>query len=113
MLVTLLQATVAAGASDLHLTVGRPATARRDGVLVPFEGVSLITPEESERIVRSLLTLEQQGAEHFFGEPALELADLSADDWLVVDVRTRTEHDAGAIRSAANPANRCAVSEDP
>ena len=60
MLITLLQATVAAGASDLHLTVGRPATARRDGVLVPFEGVSLVTPEESERIVRSLLTLEQQ-----------------------------------------------------
>jgi twitching motility protein PilT len=60
MLVTLLQATVSAGASDLHLTVGRPATARRDGVLVPFEGVDLMTPEESERIVRSLLTLEQQ-----------------------------------------------------
>ncbi len=59
-LVTLLQATVAAGASDLHLTVGRPATARRDGVLVPFEGVSILLPEETERIVRSLLTLEQQ-----------------------------------------------------
>jgi len=60
MLVTLLQATVAAGASDLHLTVGRPATARRDGVLVPFEGVALLQPDETERIVRSLLTLEQQ-----------------------------------------------------
>jgi twitching motility protein PilT len=60
MLVTLLQATVAAGASDLHLTVGRPPTARRDGVLVPFEGVALSTPEETERMVRSLLTLEQQ-----------------------------------------------------
>ncbi len=60
VLVTLLQATVAAGASDLHLTVGRPATARRDGVLVPFEGVSLLQPEETERMVRSLLTLEQQ-----------------------------------------------------
>ncbi|MBU6315880.1 MAG: type IV pilus twitching motility protein PilT [Acidobacteria bacterium] len=60
MLVTLLQATVAAGASDLHLTVGRPATARRDGVLVPFEGVSTLTPAETERVVRSLLTLEQQ-----------------------------------------------------
>ena len=59
-LVTLLQATVAAGASDLHLTVGRPATARRDGVLVPFEGVSVLLPDETERIVRSLLTLEQQ-----------------------------------------------------
>jgi twitching motility protein PilT len=60
MLVTLLQATVAAGASDLHLTVGRPATARRDGVLVPFEGVGLLEPEDTERMVRSLLTMEQQ-----------------------------------------------------
>ena len=55
MLVTLLQATVAAGASDLHLTVGRPATARRDGVLVPFEGVGLLQPEDTERMVMSLL----------------------------------------------------------
>lgn len=54
-LVTLLQATVAAGASDLHITVGRPATARRDGVLVPFEGVPLISPQEAERMVLSLL----------------------------------------------------------
>jgi twitching motility protein PilT len=55
MLVTLLQATVAAGASDLHLSVGRPPTARRDGMLVPFEGVSTLTPQETERIVFSLL----------------------------------------------------------
>ena len=55
MLVTLLQATVAAGASDLHLTVGRPATVRRDGVLVPFEGVEVLRAEETERIVYSLL----------------------------------------------------------
>ena len=55
MLVTLLQATVAAGASDLHLTVGRPATARRDGVLVPFEGVGLLVAEDTERMVMSLL----------------------------------------------------------
>ena len=56
MLVTLLQATVAAGASDLHLTVGRPATARRDGVLVPFEGVGLLEPDETQRMVMSLLS---------------------------------------------------------
>jgi len=59
MLVTLLQATVAAGASDLHLTVGRPATARRDGVLVPFEGVGLLEPDETHRMVLSLLTETQ------------------------------------------------------
>ncbi len=54
-LVTLLEATVAAGASDLHLTVGRPATARRDGILVTFEGVEEIEPAFVERIVMSLL----------------------------------------------------------
>ena len=51
----LLEATVAAGASDLHLTVGRPATARRDGVLINFEGVPVLTPDEMDRIVMSLL----------------------------------------------------------
>ena len=54
ILVTLLQATVAAGASDLHLSVGRPPTARRDGILVPFEGVSVLAPHDTERIVFSL-----------------------------------------------------------
>jgi len=54
-LVTLLEATVSAGASDLHLTVGRPATVRRDGVLVPFEGIPLMQPSDTERIVLSLL----------------------------------------------------------
>ncbi len=55
MLVSLLQATVAAGASDLHLSVGRPPTARRDGLLVPFEGVHVLAPTDTERIVMSLL----------------------------------------------------------
>ena len=55
MLVTLLEATVSAGASDLHLTVGRPATVRLDGVLVQFEGVPLLLPSDTERIVMSLL----------------------------------------------------------
>ena len=54
-LVALLQATVAAGASDLHLTVGRPATVRRDGYLVNFEGVPRLEGAEIERIVFSLL----------------------------------------------------------
>ena len=54
-LVTLLQATVAAGASDLHLTVGRPPTVRRDGDLINFEGVPHLEAAEIERIVFSLL----------------------------------------------------------
>jgi twitching motility protein PilT len=61
-LVTLLRATVASGASDLHLTVGRPPTARRDGELVNFENVGLLTPSHIERIVTSILD-EQKEAE--------------------------------------------------
>ncbi len=55
MLVSLLRATVEAGASDLHLTVGRPATARRDGTLVSFENVPVLTPDEIDRMIHSLL----------------------------------------------------------
>ena len=60
MLVALLEATVAAGASDLHLTPGRPATARRDGILVPFEGVDVLTGHDTERMVMSLLNERQK-----------------------------------------------------
>jgi twitching motility protein PilT len=55
MLQSLLRATVDSGASDLHLTVGRPATARRDGVLVSFENVPVLTIDEVDRMVYSLL----------------------------------------------------------
>ena len=51
----LLEIAVGAGASDLHMSVGRPPTARRDGSLVPFENVPLLTPEDTERMVMSVL----------------------------------------------------------
>jgi twitching motility protein PilT len=54
-LVSLLEATVHSGSSDLHLTVGRPATVRRDGVLVSFENVPVLTSDEIDRMVYSLL----------------------------------------------------------
>jgi twitching motility protein PilT len=59
VLVTLLQATVNSGASDLHLTVGRPPTARRDGTLVSFENVKLLENDDTERMVMSLLSEDQ------------------------------------------------------
>ncbi len=59
MLKMLLEATVAAGASDLHLTVGRPATVRRDGVLVPFEGVEILDNDTMKRMVMTLLSETQ------------------------------------------------------
>jgi twitching motility protein PilT len=58
-LVALLQATVNSGASDLHLTTGRPPTARRDGVLVNFENVPHMSNDEIVRIVSTLLNPEK------------------------------------------------------
>jgi twitching motility protein PilT len=60
VLVTLLQATVNSGASDLHITVGRPPTARRDGTLVSFENVKVLDSDDTERMVMSLLSTEQR-----------------------------------------------------
>jgi twitching motility protein PilT len=60
VLVTLLQATVNSGASDLHITVGRPPTARRDGTLVSFENVKVLDADDTERMVMSLLSPEQR-----------------------------------------------------
>jgi len=62
MLIELLKVSIEAGASDLHLTSARPPTARRDGILVPFEGVGVLRSSDTERIVMSLLD-ERQKAE--------------------------------------------------
>src|SRR5688500_6029167 len=40
----------------------------------------LVSPQSAAAIQRSLLRLEQAGGERFFGEPALELADLMRSD---------------------------------
>ena len=64
VLVTLLQATVNSGASDLHLTVGRPPTARRDGTLVSFENVKVLDHGDTERMVMSLLDERQEEELH-------------------------------------------------
>ena len=58
-LVSLLQATVNSGASDLHITAGRPPTARRDGTLINFENVPVLNPADTQRMVFSLLSPEQ------------------------------------------------------
>jgi twitching motility protein PilT len=60
VLVTLLQATVNSGASDLHVTVGRPPTARRDGTLVSFENVKVLDADDTKRMVMSLLSADQR-----------------------------------------------------
>lgn len=58
-LMALLREIVSSGASDLHLTVGRAPTARRDGTLVAFENVDLLTHVETFRMIMSLLAPHQ------------------------------------------------------
>jgi twitching motility protein PilT len=60
MLISLATATVQSGASDLHLTVGRPATVRRDGTLVAFENVPVLTSTEIDRMIMSLIDEDQK-----------------------------------------------------
>ncbi|MFZ9443451.1 MAG: type IV pilus twitching motility protein PilT, partial [Ilumatobacteraceae bacterium] len=54
-LVTLLRLTVEGGASDLHLTVGRPPMVRRSGNLIPIGDRDDLSPGDLDRMVMSLL----------------------------------------------------------
>jgi twitching motility protein PilT len=50
-----MQATVEHGASDLHLSVGRPPVIRLDGELVELQPVSVLTPEAIVRMAHSTM----------------------------------------------------------
>ena len=54
----LLQATVDEGSSDLHIRVGVPPMLRVHGALTPLDSPSL-TPEDTEALVRAILTEEK------------------------------------------------------
>ncbi len=56
----LLEQTIAAGASDLHLLVGKPPTLRLDGSLHPIQDAPVLTPEVLNEMAYSLLTPEQK-----------------------------------------------------
>ena len=121
VLLTLLQATVSAGASDLHLSVGRPATARSDGYLVKFEGVPVLEPAEIERIVMSLLDerhkaelLENHQVDFSFGVP--DVGRFRANAYYqrgtlalalrVVPFRVRSLEELGAPRACIDLLNK-------
>ncbi|MBV8079567.1 MAG: type IV pilus twitching motility protein PilT [Actinobacteria bacterium] len=57
---TLLEQTVALGASDLHVTVGAAPGARVRGHLEPLEGVAPFDAESIRTLVYRILTTEQQ-----------------------------------------------------
>ncbi|MDF1524087.1 MAG: hypothetical protein P1P87_14885, partial [Trueperaceae bacterium] len=46
----LLKSMVGRGASDIHLQAGAVPHLRLDGDLVPYEGLPVLTPEQTEQI---------------------------------------------------------------
>jgi twitching motility protein PilT len=121
VLLALLQATVGSGASDLHLTVGRPPTARRDGVLVAFENVNNLDHAEITRIVLTLVDgpkreeLRQRHQVDFsFGVPGLgrfranafSQRDSMALALRVVPARVRSLEELGAPLACTTLLNR-------
>ena len=56
----LLEAMVARGASDLHLTVGTPPAIRVRGELARLEGAPVLTPADTQQLLYRVLSTEQQ-----------------------------------------------------
>lgn len=67
----LLKAAADQKASDLHIVVGRPPVLRINGELTDTNA-SVVTPQEAERLVSSLLTKEQYA--RFMAEKELDLS---------------------------------------
>ncbi|MHB1931064.1 MAG: GspE/PulE/PilB domain-containing protein, partial [Acidimicrobiales bacterium] len=65
----LLAAMVALGASDLHLSSGRPPSVRIDGTIQPLEGYGTLTPADLRDMIYAILP--QRSRERF--ETELEL----------------------------------------
>lgn len=55
----LLQLTVDKKASDLHLVVGTPATLRIDGELARIPGEQPLSPADTEKLIKTVLSSEQ------------------------------------------------------
>lgn len=55
----LLQLTIDKKASDLHLVVGSPPNLRIDGKLVPVPNEPVLSPQDTERLIKPILSSEQ------------------------------------------------------
>lgn len=58
----LMLTTAKQGASDLHIAVGRRPSIRVDSTLIPLANENILTKEDAEGLVLSLLTKEQKDA---------------------------------------------------
>jgi twitching motility protein PilT len=75
----LLADAVRAGASDIHLKLGRPPLVRRDGVVAPLEGTQELTEDDLDTCLRALTALTPQRYERYQEEGDLDIAYTAQD----------------------------------
>jgi twitching motility protein PilT len=75
----LLLGAVQAGATDVHLKLGRPPILRRDGALVPVENWNPLTPADLESVLATITAVNRQKEADFRATGELDIAYTSND----------------------------------
>jgi twitching motility protein PilT len=75
----LLLGAVQAGATDVHLKLGRPPVLRRDGALVPVENWNALTPADLESVLATVTAVNRQKEADFRSTGELDIAYTSND----------------------------------
>jgi twitching motility protein PilT len=75
----LLLRVVNAGATDVHLKLGRPPILRRDGALVPVENWNALTPADLESVLATVTAVNRQKEADFRATGELDIAYTSND----------------------------------
>jgi twitching motility protein PilT len=75
----LLLGAVQAGATDVHLKLGRPPILRRDGALVPVENWNALTPADLESVLATVTAVNRQKEADFRATGELDIAYTSND----------------------------------
>src|SRR5687768_12831001 len=75
----LLLRAVSVGATDVHLKLGRPPIARRDGSLEPLPGWNALTPADLESVLATITAVNRQKETEFRSTGELDIAYTSND----------------------------------
>jgi twitching motility protein PilT len=75
----LLAEAVSAGASDIHLKIGRPPLVRRDGAVGPLEGMEELTEADLDAFLRALTAAAPQRYDAFHTSGDLDIAYTGPD----------------------------------
>jgi twitching motility protein PilT len=75
----LLLGAVKAGATDVHMKLGRPPILRRDGGLVPLENWNALTPADLETVLATVTSIHKQKETDFRATGELDIAYTSND----------------------------------